>query len=273
MKELASVIMPVYNNSIYLTDSIEGILNQTYKDLELIIVDDCSTDLDVRDILKGYENNDHRVKTLFCEKNQGPGIARNIGINEARGRYLAFCDSDDIWLPEKLDKQISFLKERNCALCYSSFWIIDDTKGIRGFAYAPEKLTLNQLKKDNKIGCSTAVMDIERTGKVFMPDIKKRQDWAYFLILLKNCGNAFGISEPLILYTRHSSSVSSRKMSLFKYNAQIYQIVFGYSIARSYVYLILVFLPSYFIKKAGNKILFMKQKRLFKQHPAGTLII
>ncbi len=119
-KELVSVIMPTYNASKYLADSIESILAQTYTNLELIITDDCSTD-NTRIILEEYSRKDPRVKVEYLKKNCGPGIARNKSIERAQGRYIAFCDCDDRWFPEKLEKQIAHMTRKDCALCSSSY--------------------------------------------------------------------------------------------------------------------------------------------------------
>ena len=172
--ELVSVIMPTYNAGKFLADSIESILSQTYANLELLITDDCSTDGTI-DILKDFAQRDKRVKVKYLKSNVGPAIARNRSIERAKGRYIAFCDCDDRWMPEKLERQIALMTRKDCALCSSSYLICDDNNQLTGINISPKHLTLGMLKRDNKIGCLTAIYDIKRLGhKFYMPAIRKR---------------------------------------------------------------------------------------------------
>ena len=251
-KDLVSVIMPSYNASRYIGASIESVLNQTYSNVELLITDDHSTDPETIELLKSYAEKDKRVRIFLMPENNGPGFARNNSIKEARGRYIAFCDSDDRWFPEKLEKQISFIKKHKCCLCYSSYLICGEDDERKGIVIAPSRMTFNDLKHDNTIGCLTAVYDTAKYGKFFMPTIRKRQDWALFLTILKKCGVAYGMIEPLAIYRKIPGSLSYKKLNLVKYNARVYQYVFGYSAWFSYVYLFLVFMPCYLTKRAMN---------------------
>lgn len=247
--ELVSVIMPTHNSSKLLAASIESILGQTYQNLELLITDDCSSD-STRELLESYAAKDPRVKVEYLTKNCGPAIARNKSIERASGRYIAFCDSDDRWFPEKLEKQIQHMDKHDCALCSSSYLICNEEGEITGVNYSPLHLTLRDLKRDNKIGCLTAVYDIKRLGhKYYMPALRKRQDWALFLNILKDCQICYCLTEPLAYYLHHSKgSVSSNKMSLIKYNVNVYETVLGYSKIKSWLYFIFMFLPTYFLK-------------------------
>lgn len=247
-QELVSVIMPTFNASKYLADSIESVLNQTYTNLELLITDDCSSD-DTRKILKEFAEKDKRVKVEFLKENYGPGIARNRSIERAKGRYIAFCDCDDRWMPEKLEKQIKHMTRKDCALCSSSYLICDENDQIIGINISPKVLTLGMMKRDNKLGCLTAIYDIKRLGhKFYMPAIRKRQDWALFLNILKECQICFCLTEPLAYYRQRSHSVSSNKLSLIKYNVNVYETVFGYTRLRAYLYFLLIFMPTYYLK-------------------------
>jgi len=247
-QELVSVIMPTFNASKYLADSIESILGQTYTNLELLITDDNSSD-ETRKILDQFAQKDPRVKVEYLKENYGPGIARNKSIERAEGRYIAFCDCDDRWLPEKLEKQIRHMTRKDCALCSSSYLICDENDKITGINISPKHLTLGMMKRDNKIGCLTAIYDIKRLGhKYYMPAIRKRQDWALFLNILKDCQICFCLTEPLAYYRLHSNSVSSNKFSLIKYNVNVYETVFGYSTIIAHLYFVTNFLPTYFIK-------------------------
>ena len=246
--ELVSVIMPTFNASKYLAGSIESILSQTYTNLELLITDDCSTD-ETRNILKEFSERDKRVKVKYLKENSGPGVARNRSIERAKGRYIAFCDCDDRWMPDKLERQIAHMRKHDCALCSSSYLICDENDKITGVNISPSHVTLGMLKRDNKIGCLTAIYDIKRLGhKFYMPAIRKRQDWALFLNILKECQICFCITEPLAYYRQRVDSVSSNKFSLVKYNVNVYETVFGYTRLRAYLYFFLIFMPTYYAK-------------------------
>ena len=168
--ELVSVIMPTFNASKYLAGSIESILSQTYTNLELLITDDCSTD-DTRNILKEFSERDKRVKVKYLKENSGPGVARNRSIERAKGRYIAFCDCDDRWMPDKLERQIAHMRKHDCALCSSSYLICDENDKITGVNISPSHVTLGMLKRDNKIGCLTAiyVLNVWDTSSTCLP--------------------------------------------------------------------------------------------------------
>lgn len=255
-QDLVSVIMPTFNSSKFMAESIDSILNQTYKNLELIITDDCSTDGKTQQIIREYAEKDSRVKAFFFTDNQGPGCSRNKCIEEAKGRYISFCDSDDRWMADKLERQIKYLQEKDCCLTFSSYWECDEQNNEIGIVIAPERLTLTDLKHDNKIGCLTALYDTHKHGKYFMPTIRRRQDWALFLTIMKDCKVAYAITEPLAYYRITAGSVSRSKFRLVKYNAKVYQQVFGYSPITSYIYLFLVFMPTYTYKVLSNKMKF-----------------
>lgn len=252
-QELVSVIMPTFNAGKYLASSIESVLNQTYANLELLITDDCSSD-DTHSILEQFAKQDKRVKVEYLTENSGPGVARNHSIERAQGRYIAFCDCDDRWMPDKLEKQIAHMTRKDCALCSSSYLICDDENEVTGINISPKHLTLGMMKRDNKIGCLTAVYDIKRLGhKFYMPAIRKRQDWALFLNILKECQICFCLTEPLAYYRQRSHSVSSNKLSLIKYNVNVYETVFGYTRLEAYLYFLFLFLPTYWLKVQKRK--------------------
>lgn len=255
-EELVSVIMPTYNAGKFLADSIRCILQQTYKNLELLITDDASTDTETIKILKDFASQDSRVDVLFLKENAGPGHARNQSIARANGRYIAFCDSDDRWTEDKLEKQIAFMNEKNCALSCASYIICDENDRNIGINIPPHVITYSMLKRDNKVGCLTAIYDTKKLGqKFFMPAIRKRQDWGLFLNIMKECHICCAFTEkPLAYYRKRNNSVSSNKSSLVKYNLAIYKDILGFSTPKSYFYFYALFLPTYFIKVAKRKI-------------------
>ena len=248
-EDKVSVIMPSYNTGKMIRESIDSVLSQTYNNIELLISDDHSSDPETINILKEYAHKDSRVKVFFLDKNGGAGIARNNSIQQATGRFIAFCDSDDRWLPEKLERQLTFMKEKDCCLSFTSYFTCTYDGTINGRVIVPETLTLSQEKKDNKIGCLTAIYDSSKYGKFYMPTIRKRQDWALFLTILRKCQLAYALQEPLAIYRDVPGSISSNKLNLIKYNAKVYKEVFGYSDFQAYTYLIFFFFPTYFKKK------------------------
>jgi glycosyltransferase involved in cell wall biosynthesis len=223
MNELVSIIMPNYNSARFVEETIVSVFAQTYENWELILVDDCSSD-DSITIIESLMAEDKRIKLIKLAENSGPAIARNRGIEEAKGRYIAFLDSDDTWHPEKLSKQISFMQEHDIALCYTGYYRIEEQSGkIIDQINVPQKVDYNELLKQNIIGCLTAMYDTQKLGKVYMPDILKRQDFALWLTILKKIPYAYGLDEPLAHYRVRTASVSSNKILASKYNWKLYR--------------------------------------------------
>lgn len=266
VQPLVSVIMPTYNAARWISESIDSILNQTYQNLELIITDDCSAD-GTQQILKDYERKDTRVKVFYAKENLGAGHTRNKCIEIAQGRFLAFCDSDDRWMPHKLETQIRFMQENDCCMSYASYITCDENGKNKGVIIAPKRQSLFQTKCDDKIGFLTCIYDTEKTGgKMFMPIQRKRQDYAYVLQILQKCNYAYGIQEPLAYYRLHSESISANKWSLIKYEMLTWQIVFGDSKLHALLFFIFCFLPAYACKKIETKINKRKYKKLILSH-------
>ncbi|MGK7389601.1 MAG: glycosyltransferase family 2 protein [Candidatus Cyclobacteriaceae bacterium M2_1C_046] len=212
-----SIITATYNSEKYITETIKSVINQSYTDWELLITDDFSTD-NTTSIIKKFVENDSRIKLFKLPKNSGPAIARNNSIKNSTGKYLAFLDSDDLWLPHKLLKQIEFINlNPTCALFYSSYNYINSDGEIIAFQGVPEKLTYKDLLKSCSIGCLTAVVNINVTGKIYMPVIKKRQDFALWLKILRTYDYALGLREPLAHYRTGGNSISSNKLKVVKY--------------------------------------------------------
>lgn len=238
MKEnnpLVSVITPSYNSEAYIEQTIESVLSQTYPNWEFLITDDCSID-GTWEILQVYAKKDIRIKIFKLKLNSGAGIARNNSIKHAKGRYIAFLDSDDLWLPEKIEKQVKFLLENDLAFTYSSYQKINLKGKLGGTIIAPNIITYNDLLKTCSIGCLTAIYDSTKIGKVYMPDIRKRQDYGLWLIIFKNIGYSIGMSDVLGSYREHSNSVSSNKFSAAKYHYKILRRVANISNFRASYY-------------------------------------
>lgn len=254
---LVSIITPSYNAAEFIAETIDSILAQTYTNWELLVTDDCSTD-NSRAIVQEYAERDARIRLFCLERNSGAAVARNRSIEEARGRYIAFCDSDDRWYPEKLERQLRFMREKDCALSYTSYMVCDERNHITGIVVCTHRVSFASLKRDDGIGCLTAVYDTEKVGgRIFLPDLRKRQDWGLWLRVMARCRVAYGMKEPLAYYRIRSGSISRNKMSLVRFNISVYEKVLGYSRVRAFLMFAFVFLPAYFMKKLRLRIINM----------------
>jgi teichuronic acid biosynthesis glycosyltransferase TuaG len=244
---MVSVITPTYNSSKYIRFTIESIISQTYKNWELLITDDFSSDNTIQ-IIESYAKNDSRIKLFKLEENSGAGIARNFSINKAQGRYIAFCDSDDQWKKNKLEFQLKFMKENNLVFSFTDYDIIDEQGISKGHIKCPKFLTYNKLLKNNYIGCLTVIYDTKTLGKLLMPKIRKRQDWVLWLSIMKKIKFTKGLNTSLSIYRDRSNSISSSKFYLLKYNWNVYHKELGFNKIISFYYLI-IFIFHYFLKK------------------------
>lgn len=233
MTDCVSVIMSSFNSSAFIQYSIESVLSQTYPCWELLIVDDASTDNSV-DIILACAAVDSRIRFSRLDKNSGPAVARNKAIEAARGRFIAFLDSDDMWSPTKLEKQIAFMKEHEYALTHCFYERMTEEGVPTGEVVRPPmQLAYKDMLKSNRIGCLTAVYDQEQLGRQFMPLIRKRQDYGLWLSILKQTPYAYCLPESLALYRLRSSSVSSNKFDLFEYQWRLFREVEGLSFVQS----------------------------------------
>lgn len=250
--ELVSIITPSYNSSAYIEETIHSILLQTYSNWELLITDDCSTD-DSVEIIQRYVSRDSRIKLFQLEKNSGAGVARNFSIKKASGRFIAFCDSDDRWMPDKLKKQVAFMLEQGCTLSYTSYEVCSENGEKIGIVSCKNRVGYWDLVRDGCIGCLTVMYDTAKLGKVLMPDLRKRQDWALWLLIIKKCKSALGIKEPLAIYRKRAGSISSSKWNLVAYNIKVYQEILHFSVVKSYLVFSVLFMPTYLLKKFRQK--------------------
>lgn len=238
----------MFNAQRYLGDCVESVLNQTFEHWEHILVDDCSTDNSAR-IIKGYAEKDDRIRYVKLSENSGAGAARNRAIEESKGKYIAFLDSDDLWNSEKLARQVAFMEENNYHFTFTGYEVIDP-EGRRTGREIParERVTYKSALYKNPIGCLTVIYNVDFFGKQYMPIIRKRQDYALWLKLLKET-DAYGLGKCLSSYRRGNDSISSNKLGLIKYEWKIYRNIEGFSIMKSAFYLIsavLIKLKSYF---------------------------
>ncbi|MDE6142653.1 MAG: glycosyltransferase [Muribaculaceae bacterium] len=259
---LVSIITPSYNCAAFIGETIESILSQTYQNWELLITDDCSSD-NSREIINEYCARDSRIKLFKLEKNSGAGVARNNSIEEAKGRYIAFCDSDDRWYPDKLERQIEFMEIKGCALSYSSYDICNEAGDIIGYVECQKQLSKGTIIRDNGIGCLTAIYDAGKIGKHFMPSLRKRQDWCLWIDIINKVGEAKGLQEPLALYRDRANSISSNKIEMLKFNYEVYHTFMRKSPMVSLGILLFRFMPYYIYKKIRQKSDY--KKRLIKK--------
>lgn len=214
-RPVISIITPVFNTEKYLKDCIESVLNQSFADWELLLINDCSTD-NSQKIVNEFAKLDSRIISIENEENVGSGETRNKGIKMARGRYLCFLDSDDRWKPEKLETQLRFLKSKGYAFTFSSYDFIDSN----GNPIKSPKMVTTQavdyefLLKRTEIFTSTVMIDLEQTGKFLMPHHRRKQDYGLWLSLLKSGYKAYGIKEVLAEYRLREGSATSKKWTL-----------------------------------------------------------
>jgi teichuronic acid biosynthesis glycosyltransferase TuaG len=223
MNSLVSIITPTYNSEKFISDAIQSVQKQSYLDWEMIIVDDCSKDKTV-EIIQNFMEDDHRIHLIHLDKNSGAGIARNTALTEANGRYIAFLDSDDIWKPQKLSKQIELMQKHNLPFTFSYYDLMNE-KGdlLKKCIEAPKKLSYCQLFFCNFVGNLTGIYDANYFGKIAISSIRKRQDWIVWLTILKKIKTAQPVPESLALYRIRENSVSSSKTALLKPNYIVYR--------------------------------------------------
>lgn len=254
---LVSIITPSYNSAKFIGKTIDSVISQTYKNWEMIIIDDCSTDSSA-EFIKTYEEKDSRIKLVQLKENSGAAVARNIGIQLAQGRFIAFLDSDDSWLPEKLEKQLKFMLINNYYFTYTSYFKINENNEILGTMYIPSKVNYSQLLKTCVIGCLTVIYDAEKIGKQEFPLIRKRQDFALWLKILKKVDYAYGLQENLANYTIRSDSISANKLNAAKYNWFLYRNIEKLSLFVSFYYFL------HYVIKGIIRSKFPKMALLFK---------
>lgn len=221
--ELVSIVIPVYNAELYLEETIQSVKNQTYQNWELILVDDASTDNSLK-ILKSQEC--PNITGISLPENKGPAVARNMGVRIAKGRYLAFLDADDIWDCKKLEKQMNFIKEKNCAFTFTGYEFADETAQRNGkIVHVPKQISYKEALKNTTISTITVLFDMEKIPKelLLMPEDCAREDTATWWNILRNGYMAYGLNEALSVYRRHSGSHSSNKVKAVIGTYQMYR--------------------------------------------------
>jgi glycosyltransferase involved in cell wall biosynthesis len=231
-----SVITALYNAEAFIGATIESVLSQGFSDWEMIIVDDCSTDGSAA-VVAGYAARDPRIVLVSLAENSGAAVARNRAIELARGRYLAFLDSDDRWHPDKLQKQLAFMQDNSYAFTHTWYERQDEAgRPLGGLVRPPAVLGYRDLLKTNFIACLTVIYDTDRLGKVFMPLIRKRQDYGLWLKILKMGEKARVLPENLAVYRVRPGSISGNKLEMVRFNWALYHGIEGFGLLRSAYY-------------------------------------
>lgn len=231
--DLVSIITPVYNAERFIEKTIKSVQAQTYTNWEMILVDDLSCD-NSQTIIKRIQEKDSRIKYIKLKENSGAAVARNTAIEEAKGRYIAFLDSDDLWKSNKLEKQIDFMKSNNYGFTFTSYELIsEDGTKLNKVVNVPDKINYDGLLKNTIIGCLSVIIDRKLVGDFRMPLIRKGQDTATWLKILKNYKYAYGINENLADYRLVQGSISSDKIGALKRTWNTYRNVENLGLIKS----------------------------------------
>lgn len=218
-ENLISIIVPVYNAGIYIEETISMVRAQTCSDWELILVDDCSRD-NGKQIIKKYMDSvtDERIHLIEKEQNEGAAMARNTGIDAAKGRYIAFLDADDVWMADKLEKELAFMQKKQAAFVFTAYEFGDENaRGTGKIVHVPEMLTYKQALSRTVIFTTTVLLDREKIHEelIRMPNVKS-EDTATWWQILRNGVDAYGLDEVLAIYRRPARSLSSNKLEAIR---------------------------------------------------------
>lgn len=211
MNDLVSIITPTYNCAAFIGETIKSVISQTYLNWEMLIVDDCSTD-NTKSIVESF--NDSRIKYFCNEKNSGAAISRNRALREAKGRWIAFLDSDDLWMPNKLEHQIHFMEDNNYHFsCHKRTICEEDGTPTGIFVSSPKVITKRKMHDYCWCGAITVMYDADFVGLIQIEDLKKRNDYAIWLKVIEKA-NCYYLDETLGVHRRRKGSISSSKKSV-----------------------------------------------------------
>ena len=253
---LISIIMAAYNAEKTIEQAINSVLSQTYTNFELLVVNDCSTDR-TAELVKSIAAKDSRVRLISNVKNSGVSYTRKHGLEEAKGSWIAILDSDDVWAPEKLEKQIDLQRRTNADLLFTgSAFMGSEGQSIGWYLHAPAEVTYRQLLKQNVLSNSSALVRKELYAKHYAVGDDMHEDFAIWLSILKEGKKAYGVDEPLLIYRIAKSSKSGNKIKAAKMNWNTYRYVGLNPIEASYYecwYMVKGFLKYRNIKDSKKK--------------------
>lgn len=234
-KKLISIITPVYNCEKLIRRTIESVLSQTYENWELLLVDDCSADESAK-IIKEYAKKDNRIKYFKLKKNSGAAVARNKALEEAKGKFIAYLDADDLWRKNKLEKQIEYMTKNNLAFsCTDYEKINEEGVSLKKIVNIPEKVSYQLFLRNTIIQTVGVMVDAETVGKklLTMPNIRRRQDAATWCQLLKNGYDCYRVPENLSYYRVVKNSLSSNKLKAMKGTWFLYRSIENLSLLKA----------------------------------------
>ena len=237
-ENLISIITPSYNSKRFIKETIASVKAQTYQNWEMIIVDDCSMDGSVS-YIQSLVVDEKRIKLIVLTKNVGAAMARNRALEVAKGRYIAFLDSDDQWHPEKLKKQLLFMQKNKYAFTFTAYSpISQEGNVVYPTIHVPDKIDYSGYCKNTIIGCLTVIIDKKQTGSFKMKNIRSSHDMALWLEIMKRGYCAYGMDEDLAKYRLVSTSNTSKKFQAAKEVWQVYRKVEKLSYFKSSYYFI-----------------------------------
>ncbi|MCF7203585.1 glycosyltransferase family 2 protein [Pseudomonas oligotrophica] len=235
VSDKVSVVIPSYNSARYIRESVGSVISQDYQNVEVVVVDDSSSDSSC-EIIEEMASRDHRIVLLKLDVRSGAAIARNKGIEFSTGRYIAFLDADDIWLPGKLTAQMQAMQDAGAALSCTAARIINEHGEYVGFRSIPAEITFSLLLKKTPIINSSAIYDTRMLGKVKMPDVIRRQDFGLWIEIIRRSGPALGLIKPFVSYRVHSESLSRNKFISAWYTWKVLRMAGRLSMVKSLYY-------------------------------------
>lgn len=239
MEVLVSVITPVYNSEKYIEQTIKSVLDQVYKNWELLLINDCSNDTSY-EIIKKISKLDSRIRIINNEINRGVSYSRNKGIEVARGKYILFLDSDDLWHKDKLKKQIEFMEKTSAEVSYTGYYKMDNLSNIRGEIKIKKNLDYEELLKNCLIGLLTSCVESKIIKKYKFKDIKS-EDYVFWLEIIKDVKIFYGIEEPLAYYRVLEKSRSSNKLNIVRHHWYIFRKIEKLKLFKAiYIYIIYI---------------------------------
>lgn len=237
-ENLVSIVIPVYNAEKFIKETVASVLNQTWQGWELLLIDDGSAD-GSRALLEQFAEQDERIR-VFHLTGGGAAAARNTGTRNAKGRYLAFLDADDLWEQEKLEQELRFLREKDAAFVFTGYEFADELGcGTGKVVHVPETLPYHKALKNTTIFTSTVLFDMKKTGRelLYMPNIKS-EDTALWWKVLRSGFTAYGLDENLVKYRRAGKTLSSNKLEAIRRIWNLYRRAEGLSLVKSGYYFV-----------------------------------
>lgn len=233
---MVSVIVPVYHVEKYIVETMDCVRSQTYPDWELLLVEDCGGDGCAQKIERYIEDTqDDRIRLIRQPSNMGAAMARNRGVQEARGRYIAYLDADDLWVPEKLERELAFMKEKDAAFVFTGYEFADEWgKGLGKVVHVPETLSYKEALKNTTIFTTTVMFDTQKVDKELLQmPVMKSEDTALWWKILRLGYTAYGLDENLVKYRRPGKSLSSNKLEAMRRIWNLYRKAEGMSAINS----------------------------------------